>query len=266
MVLIVERKTTTGAGELCAVIQFPIGFEAAPFSIGTRGELVVEAVGVADTHLYLRFDGENVLASGLPLSAPALLDGAPLSSAWVMLQPHARIAFGEAELRVVEANCALACCRPSCDAPGAATVYDPTGHQLDAAVRKAAAGPRRGRVLRWSVLSLLGVTAAVMLTLANGQTARKTTPRPTARPAVAQLQAPSPKKDPLAKPDVKVSSGSAQERPLVATPRAAVEALVIGSFESAAQIYRQLAEETGSPVYRLAATLAGRRVQEARNR
>jgi len=111
IVLVLARKGDAGPAELQAVGHFPGGFQVAPFSVGAQGEWVVAVSGVADVHLFLRFDGEQVFASGLPQAEPAYLDGAPLSNDWVALPPHSKITFGQAQLHVLDATCGGPCCR-----------------------------------------------------------------------------------------------------------------------------------------------------------
>lgn len=117
VVLVVEHKIEKAPSAVHAVVHFPLGFPAAPFSLGARGEWALAVPGVAALHLWLRFDGEQVFAARASGAGAAWLDGVALDGRWVVLAPGSAIRFGEAELRVLEGRAPASLGGPVRDGP-----------------------------------------------------------------------------------------------------------------------------------------------------
>jgi hypothetical protein len=80
---------------------FPWGTRANPISVGVRGQWAVLADHLQDIHLYLGFDGRQLLVAPGGPSAVVLVNGHQVQGqAWVPVPIPAQIQLGEAQLRV----------------------------------------------------------------------------------------------------------------------------------------------------------------------
>jgi hypothetical protein len=79
---------------------FVWGVPGRPFSVGTRGDWMVEAPGVDAMHVFLNFDGRMIQIASGPSGASATLNGSPIGPNWQPVPIFAEIAFGGARIRV----------------------------------------------------------------------------------------------------------------------------------------------------------------------
>jgi hypothetical protein len=93
--------------------QFVWGTPVRPFSVGSRGDWVVDAPGVEPVHLFLQFDGKMIHVAGGPTGA-VQLSGAPVDQTWRPVPVFSEVTFGAARLRV---TCEPAPARSPSEAP-----------------------------------------------------------------------------------------------------------------------------------------------------
>ncbi|MEO7034539.1 MAG: GDSL-type esterase/lipase family protein [Polyangiaceae bacterium] len=79
---------------------FSPGQARAPLSVGSQGEWVVSAEGVASVHLWLRFDGQRLYVASADAGAATYLQNLPLNSEWHEAADRSELRFGQACLRV----------------------------------------------------------------------------------------------------------------------------------------------------------------------
>lgn len=80
---------------------FTRGEPVPQFSVGSRGDWIVSAPGVASFHVLLMFDGEHVFAASAdPAAAPVYLGSTPIGNTWHPVTSATELRFGEARLVV----------------------------------------------------------------------------------------------------------------------------------------------------------------------
>lgn len=93
-------KIQAGAGPV-PVARFVWGTPAAPFSVGSRGDWVVQAPRVEPVHFFLAFDGRLIQASGLPTGPRLLLNGVAVGQSWTPVPVSSELSFGDARVTVL---------------------------------------------------------------------------------------------------------------------------------------------------------------------
>jgi hypothetical protein len=93
-------KILAGSGPV-PTARFVWGTPAAPFSVGSRGDWVVQAPGVESVHFFLAFDGRLIQASGLPSGPRVLLNGVPVEQNWTPVPVSSELTFGGARVSVL---------------------------------------------------------------------------------------------------------------------------------------------------------------------
>jgi hypothetical protein len=93
-------KILAGSGPV-PVARFVWGTPAAPFSVGSRGDWVVQAPGVEPVHFFLAFDGRLIQASGLPSGPRVLLNGVAVERNWTPVPVSSELSFGNARVSVL---------------------------------------------------------------------------------------------------------------------------------------------------------------------
>ena len=93
-------KILAGSGPV-PVARFVWGTPAAPFSVGSRGDWVVQAPGVEPVHFFLAFDGRLIQASGLPSGPRVLLNGVAVEQSWTPVPVSSELTFGSARVSVL---------------------------------------------------------------------------------------------------------------------------------------------------------------------
>lgn len=71
------------------------------FIVGSQGDWIISALGVAPQHLLLTFDGLQIHVASLGDAAPAYLKGVPLDKNWRIVPHLGEIRFGQASLIVL---------------------------------------------------------------------------------------------------------------------------------------------------------------------
>jgi hypothetical protein len=92
--------TLTGGTSPVMQQAFFWGIPGQPFSVGTRGDWVVNAPGVEPLHFFLNFDGRMIQVAGGPSGAPVTVAGVPVDHTWRPVPVFAEIAFGGARMRI----------------------------------------------------------------------------------------------------------------------------------------------------------------------
>jgi hypothetical protein len=92
--------TLTGGTSPVPRSVFVWGTPGGAFSVGTHGDWIVNAAGVAPVHFFLRFDGKMLHLAGGPAGAPLSISGRPVDQTWRPLPVFSVVAFGAAQLRV----------------------------------------------------------------------------------------------------------------------------------------------------------------------
>ncbi len=72
------------------------GTRVAPFSVGVRGDWSVDALGVADVHLFFAFDGRQLHVAAAPGSGQTVVGGVPIPQGWSPVSANSEIRFGQA--------------------------------------------------------------------------------------------------------------------------------------------------------------------------
>jgi hypothetical protein len=93
-------KIAAGSGP-APTARFVWGTPAAPFSVGSRGDWVVQAPGVEPVHFFLAFDGRLCQVAGLPSGPRVLLNGVPVEQTWTPVPVSSELAFGNACVSVL---------------------------------------------------------------------------------------------------------------------------------------------------------------------
>jgi hypothetical protein len=108
--------TLTGGVSPVSQSFFVWGTPSRAFSVGTHGDWVINAPGVAPVHFFLRFDGKMLHLAGGPAGAPLSVSGVVVDQTWRPLPVFSVVVFGAAQLRV---TCEPAAPRPASSPPAA---------------------------------------------------------------------------------------------------------------------------------------------------
>lgn len=100
--------TVVSGHALLGVRKFKWGDVVPQFSVGSQGDWIVSAPGVASMHLLLTFDGRQLHAASVTGSAPVYLQDTPIDDRWNPVSVPSELRFGQARLKVS--------CEPSQDA------------------------------------------------------------------------------------------------------------------------------------------------------
>jgi len=92
---------TLAAGESAVTRrEFVWGQPVAPFSVGASADWSIAAPGVADTHLFLAFDGHRLHAVAVSPAHSVVVSGSEIGGEWAHVEAPARLVFGAASLVV----------------------------------------------------------------------------------------------------------------------------------------------------------------------
>jgi hypothetical protein len=103
-----------------------------PVSIGTQGQWVIFAEGVAPVHLYFAFDGTTVYIAAASPAQTVLLAGRPIGAGWATAAVPSEIRFGAATLMLEPA---LGVSTPASSAPSSPNTVSDGGALWEAAQR-----------------------------------------------------------------------------------------------------------------------------------
>lgn len=79
---------------------FTSGLALAPLSIGSQGDWLLSAEGVASVHLWLRFDGQRLYAASASADAAAYLQDLRIGNTWQEVADRSELRVGQARLMV----------------------------------------------------------------------------------------------------------------------------------------------------------------------
>jgi lysophospholipase L1-like esterase len=96
-----ELVVTLGDGNARELSRtFGPGQAREPLSVGSQGNWIVSADGVASVHLWLRFDGQRLYVASAGAGAPTYLQSLRIDSGWHEVGDRSELRFGNACLRV----------------------------------------------------------------------------------------------------------------------------------------------------------------------
>lgn len=93
------------------------GIPVAPFSLGSSGDWSIQAPGVAESHLFLAFDGSCLFAAAVSTEHPAYLDGVRIGPDWTPVPVPSSLVFGAASVVVDRENGGHSITPPLCPQP-----------------------------------------------------------------------------------------------------------------------------------------------------